>query len=89
MERPSLRIVEGADMDKHRALEAALAQIDRNFGKGSIMRLGANDRIMDVEAISTGSLGLDTARRYAQSSRAAMSPFCLMMRSAKTRAAST
>ena len=61
MERPSLRIVEGADMDKHRALEAALAQIDRNFGKGSIMRLGANDRIMDVEAISTGSLGLDIA----------------------------
>jgi recombination protein RecA len=48
-------------MDKHKALEAALAQIDKNFGKGSIMRLGANDRIMDVEAISTGSLGLDIA----------------------------
>ena len=48
-------------MDKQKALEAALAQIDKNFGKGSIMRLGANDRIMDVEAISTGSLGLDIA----------------------------
>ena len=61
MERPSLRVVEGASMDKHKALEAALAQIDKSFGKGSIMRLGANDRIMDVEAISTGSLGLDIA----------------------------
>ena len=48
-------------MDKQKALEAALALIDKNFGKGSIMRLGANDRIMDVEAISTGSLGLDIA----------------------------
>ena len=48
-------------MDKHKALEAALAQIDKNFGKGSIMRLGANERSMDVEAISTGSLGLDIA----------------------------
>jgi recombination protein RecA len=61
MEKPSLRVVEGASMEKQRALEAALAQIDKNFGKGSIMRLGANDRIMDVEAISTGSLGLDIA----------------------------
>ena len=48
-------------MDKQKALEAALAQIDKNFGKGSIMRLGANDRTIDVEAISTGSLGLDIA----------------------------
>ena len=48
-------------MDKQKALEAALAQIDKNFGKGSIMRLGANDQRMDVEAISTGSLGLDIA----------------------------
>jgi len=48
-------------MDKQKALEAALAQIDKNFGKGSIMRLGANDRRIEVEAISTGSLGLDIA----------------------------
>jgi recombination protein RecA len=48
-------------MDKQKALEAALAQIDKNFGKGSIMRLGANERTIDVEAISTGSLGLDIA----------------------------
>jgi recombination protein RecA len=61
MQKPPLRVVEGGNMDKQKALEAALAQIDKNFGKGSIMRLGANDRIMDVEAISTGSLGLDIA----------------------------
>ncbi len=48
-------------MDKKQALEQALAQIDKTFGKGSIMRLGANDKSHDVEAISTGSLGLDIA----------------------------
>jgi recombination protein RecA len=61
MEKPVLRVVEGGNMDKQKALEAALAQIDKNFGKGSIMRLGANERTIDVEAISTGSLGLDIA----------------------------
>ena len=61
MEKPALRVVEGGSMDKQKALEAALAQIDKNFGKGSIMRLGANDRRIEVEAISTGSLGLDIA----------------------------
>ncbi len=47
-------------MDKKQALEQALAQIDKTFGKGSIMRLGANDKV-DIESISTGSLGLDIA----------------------------
>jgi recombination protein RecA len=61
MEKPHLRVVEGGSMDKQRALEAALAQIDKMHGKGSIMRLGANDQKLDVEAISTGSLGLDIA----------------------------
>ncbi|HWV79882.1 MAG TPA: recombinase RecA [Hyphomicrobiaceae bacterium] len=56
-----LRVVEGDEMDKHKALDAALAHIEKQFGKGSIMRLGANDRSIDVEAISTGSLGLDIA----------------------------
>ncbi len=56
-----LRLVEGADMDKQKALEAALGQIEKNFGKGSIMRLGKNDPQVEVEAISTGSLGLDIA----------------------------
>ena len=48
-------------MDKMKALEAALSQIEKMHGKGSIMRLGASDQSMDVEAISTGSLGLDIA----------------------------
>ena len=61
MSAPQLRVVEGDKMDKQKALEAALAHIDKAFGKGSIMRLGQNDKAIDVEAISTGSLGLDIA----------------------------
>ncbi len=61
MDRSDLTVFEGGKMDKKQALEQALAQIDKNFGKGSIMRLGANDKAIDVEAISTGSLGLDIA----------------------------
>jgi recombination protein RecA len=48
-------------MDKSKALDAALSQIERHFGKGSIMRLGKNDRSMDIETIPSGSLGLDIA----------------------------
>jgi recombination protein RecA len=48
-------------MDKNKALDAALSQIERNFGKGSIMRLGKKGKTLDVEAISSGSLGLDIA----------------------------
>ncbi len=47
-------------MDKNKALDAALSQIERAFGKGSIMKLGANSAL-EIEAISTGSLGLDIA----------------------------
>ncbi len=61
MTAPQLRVVEGDNMDKHKALDAALAHIEKQFGKGSIMKLGANDQSLDVEAISTGSLGLDIA----------------------------
>src|SRR5215813_1097525 len=57
----ALRLVEGSSMDKSKALDAALPQIERNFGKGSIMRLGKNDKSMDIETVSTGSLGLDIA----------------------------
>jgi recombination protein RecA len=46
-------------MDKQKALEAALGQIEKAFGKGSIMRLGEKDSVVDVSSISTGSLGLD------------------------------
>jgi recombination protein RecA len=57
----ALRLVEGSSMDKSKALDAALSQIERSFGKGSIMRLGKNMQSMDVETVSTGSLGLDIA----------------------------
>ncbi|QKP77859.1 recombinase RecA [Methyloligella sp. GL2] len=61
MSNAALRLVEGEDMDKEKALEAAISQIERNCGKGSVMRLGANEKVVEVEAISTGSLGLDIA----------------------------
>src|SRR5579885_1583026 len=48
-------------VDKSKALDAALSQIERAFGKGSIMRLGKNPNAIDIETISTGSLGLDIA----------------------------
>ena len=57
----ALRLIEGSSMDKSKALDAALSQIERNFGKGSIMRLGKNMHSMDVDTVSTGSLGLDIA----------------------------
>jgi recombination protein RecA len=56
----SLRVVGKDSMDKKKALEAALGQIERSFGKGSVMRLGT-DQVIEVEGISTGSLGLDIA----------------------------
>jgi len=61
MASAALRLVEGSSMDKSKALDAALSQIERNFGKGSIMRLGKNTKSLDVETVSTGSLGLDIA----------------------------
>jgi recombination protein RecA len=57
----ALRVVEGTSMDKSKALDAALSQIERAFGKGSIMKLGKNDKSMEIETVSTGSLGLDIA----------------------------
>ena len=61
MSTSALRIVEGSSMDKSKALAAALSQIERNFGKGSVMQLGENAVSMEVETVSTGSLGLDIA----------------------------
>jgi len=61
MSNAVLRLVEGNEMDREKALEAAISQIERGFGKGSIMRLGQNEKAVEVEAISTGSLGLDIA----------------------------
>ncbi len=59
MGQSNLRVIENS-MDKNKALDAALSQIERAFGKGSIMRLGASTAL-EIEAISTGSLGLDIA----------------------------
>ena len=49
------------DSEKAKALAAALAQSEKQFGKGSIMRLGEGEAIEDVQVVSTGSLGLDFA----------------------------
>jgi recombination protein RecA len=61
MNQPILRVVEGTQVDKTKALDAALSQIERAFGKGSIMRLGKTQQAVEIETISTGSLGLDIA----------------------------
>ena len=47
--------------EKKKALEAALSQIEKNYGKGSVMKLGDPENVVEIEAISTGSLGLDVA----------------------------
>jgi len=60
MSSPELQLVKGTSMDKNKALEAALSQIDRAFGKGSVMKLGAKGAV-DIETVSTGSLNLDIA----------------------------
>src|SRR5712675_533838 len=57
----ALRLLDKDMMDKQRALDAALSQIERAFGKGSIMKLGSREAASDVDAVSTGSLGLDIA----------------------------
>ncbi len=61
MSQTSLRLVDKAEMDKQKALDAALGQIERAFGRGSIMKLGAREPSSEAETISTGSLGLDIA----------------------------
>jgi recombination protein RecA len=61
MSQSTLRLVEGSSMDKTKALDAALSQIERAFGKGSIMRLGKSEKAIEIETISTGSIGLDIA----------------------------
>ncbi|MFN4089909.1 MAG: recombinase RecA [Alphaproteobacteria bacterium] len=57
----ALRLVEKDSMDKQKALDAALGQIEKAFGKGSIMRLGQREAPVEADVVSTGSLGLDIA----------------------------
>ena len=61
MAQAALKLVGKEDTDKAKALEAALAQIDRAFGKGSVMKLGKGGVVNEIESVSTGSLGLDMA----------------------------
>jgi recombination protein RecA len=61
MSQPALRVIEKDGMDKNKALEAALSQIERAFGKGSVMKLGQRENAIEVDAVSTGSLSLDIA----------------------------
>ncbi|MGC8202536.1 recombinase RecA [Aliiroseovarius sp. PTFE2010] len=56
-----LDMADKRDSEKQKALDSALAQIERQFGKGSIMKLGADNPVQEIEATSTGSLGLDIA----------------------------
>ena len=60
MRHSNLRVVETSSMDKTKALDAALSQIERAFGKGSVMKLGQNPAV-EIASVSTGSLGLDIA----------------------------
>jgi len=61
MSATKLKLVGRDDMDKNKALEAALGQIERAFGKGSVMKLGQRESVVKADAVSTGSLGLDIA----------------------------
>ena len=61
MSEPSLRVVDPEKMDKEKAIDAALSQIERAFGKGSIMKLGQDEKVVETEVIPTGSIELDIA----------------------------
>ena len=61
MTAAQLRLIDKDNMDKTKALDAALGQIERAFGKGSIMKLGASVAGVEIDVVSSGSLGLDIA----------------------------
>ena len=61
MDAPAKSTPPAVNTEKAKALQAALAQIEKQFGKGTIMRLGEGEVIEDIEVVSTGSLGLDMA----------------------------
>ena len=60
MANPALKLVEKESMNKDKALDAALGQIERAFGKGSVMRMGQRETV-ETEVISSGSISLDLA----------------------------
>jgi recombination protein RecA len=61
MAQTALRLVDKDTVNRDKALDSAIGQIERAFGKGSIMRLGQRENAVEVEVVSTGSLGLDIA----------------------------
>ena len=61
MTKPVLHVVDKDGTDKQKALEAALSQIERAFGKGSVMKLGQRETALKVDTVPTGSIGLDIA----------------------------
>ena len=61
MPETALRLVDKDVMDKNKALDAAVGQIERAFGKGSIMRLGQRETAVEIDSVSSGSIGLDIA----------------------------
>jgi len=61
MSQTALRLVDKQTMDKNKALEAAVSQIERAFGKGSIMKLGQRESAVETDVVSSGSIGLDIA----------------------------
>src|SRR5258708_40340645 len=84
MAQPALKVIEREGMDKTKALDAALGQIERAFGKGSIMRLGQREIAVEAESISTGSLGLDIALGIGGSPRGRVGEIDGAARSGKT-----
>ena len=65
MSKNVVKLVESDSMDKKKALDAALSQIERAFGKGSVMKLGGAEGVVEIESIPTGSLGLEAVSRGA------------------------
>ncbi len=70
MSQANLRLVEGTSVDKTKALDAALSQIERAFGKGSIMRLGQNEQVVEIETSPRARSG-STSRSASAVCRAA------------------
>ncbi len=66
------------DDNKRKALSAALGQIEKQFGKGSVMRMGDVGAVRDIDVISTGSLGLDVALGIGGLPRGGLSKFTVL-----------
>ncbi len=88
MSQSALRLVGKEDGDKQRALEAALSQIDRAFGKGSVMKLGAKGKIVEIERISGVASKTSPMRRVTMTSTRRGMPDTALFNAGGPRAAS-